>query len=67
MDADTKLREKAAQLISLREEAARVAARASSEGRALSNEEDATVLAPMRRARVLEEEIHRRAKGRPAG
>ena len=65
MDADAELREKGAELISLREEAARLVAKASSEGRALTNEEDASVLALMRRARAIEEEIHRRAKGRP--
>jgi hypothetical protein len=66
MDADAELRKKGAELISLREEAVRIVAKASSEGRALTDEEDAGVLALMKRARAIEEEIHRRAKGRPA-
>lgn len=67
MDADDELRAKEAELITLREEAARIVAMASSAGRTLTKEEDSHVLALMSRVRPLEEEIHRSTKGRSAG
>ena len=67
MDEEAELRRKEAVLAALREEATGIVATASSQGRELTKEEDTHVLALLNRVRLLEEEIHRRAKHRTAG
>jgi hypothetical protein len=66
MEGDAEIRRKETALAALREEASRIVAAASSEGRELTQEEDSQVLALMSQARALEDEIHRRTKRRTA-
>ena len=61
MDGD-ELRKKGAELTSLREEASRIVAQGSSEGRALTIEEDASVLALMRDVSNAHDWKHARAR-----
>ena len=62
MDIDSEIRKKEAEVAALRDEAARIVAAASMQGRELSKNEDASVLALLSRVRSLEEEIHRLVK-----
>ena len=62
MDIDSEIRKKEAEVAALRDEAARIVAAASMQGRELSKEEDARVLASLSRVRSLEDEIHRLVK-----
>lgn len=59
MHDDPRIREKESKRAALQEEAARIVAAASTDGRTLTADEDAHVLALMGRVRALEEEIHR--------
>jgi hypothetical protein len=67
MDADAEFRKKESELAALREEAIRIVAAESSQGRALTNQEDSHVLAVMSRVRALEEGVHRGVKRRSTG
>jgi len=67
MEDDSLLRKKEAQAAALRDEASRLVAVASAQGRGLTAEEDARVLDIMSRVRSLEDEIHRLTKHRSAG
>jgi hypothetical protein len=58
MHDDPRIRDKAA----LQDEAVRIVATASAQGRSLTATEDSYVLALMGRVRALEEEIHRLKK-----
>ena len=62
MHDDPRIREKENERAALKDEAARIVSAASTEGRTLTADEDAHVLALMARVRALEEEIHRLTK-----
>ncbi len=62
MDIDPEIRKKVAEVAALRDEAARIVAAASTQGRELTKEDDARVLALLSRVRSLEDEIHRLVK-----
>ena len=62
MDSNSEIRRKEAELASLRDEAARIVHAASTQGRQLTREDDARVLALLSRVRSLEDEIHRLVK-----
>ncbi len=64
MGGDAQIGEKARLRTTLQEEAARIVASASAQGRALTAEEDSQVLKLMSQVRALEEEIHRLARQR---
>ena len=66
MDIDLEIRKKEAEVAALRDEAARIVAAASMQGRELSRNEDASVLALLSRVHSLEDEIHRLVKRRKA-
>jgi hypothetical protein len=59
MHDDPRIREKERERAALQDEAARIVAAASAQGRTLTAAEDSHVLALMGRVRTLEEEIHR--------
>lgn len=62
MHDDPRIREKESERAALQDEAARIVAAASTEGRTLTAAENVHVLALMPRVRALEEEIHRLTK-----
>ncbi len=62
MDIDPEIRKKEAEVAALREQAARIVAAASTQGRELTKEDDARVVALLSRMRSLEDEIHRLVK-----
>jgi hypothetical protein len=66
MDEDVQISEKEKQRTALQEEATRIVATASAQGRQLTADEDEHVLALMGRVRALEEEIHHLVKHRSA-
>ena len=66
MDMDSEIRKKEAEVAALRDEAARIVAAASMQGRELSKNEDASVLGLLSRVRSLEDEIHRLVKRQKA-
>jgi hypothetical protein len=66
MDDDVQIGDKEKQRADLHEEVARIVAAASAQGRQLTTDEDAHVLALMGRVRALDEEIHRLVKHRAA-
>lgn len=70
MDIDSEIRKKEAEVAALRDEAARIVPAASTQGRELTKEDDAHVLALLSRVRSLDDEIHRlvkRLKGDQSG
>lgn len=66
MDNDSEIPKKDAEVAALRDEAARIVGAASTQGRELTKEDDARVLALLTRVRSLEDEIHRLVKRRKA-
>ena len=62
MDNDSEIHKKKAEVAALRDEAARIVGAASTQGRQLTTEDDARVLALLSRVRSLEDEIHRLVK-----
>ena len=64
MGGDAEIGDKEKQRAALLEEAARIVAWASAQGRALTADEDSRVLKLMSQVRALEEEIHRLARHR---
>lgn len=62
MDKDSEIRKKQTEVAALRDEAARIVGAASRQGRELTTEDDARVLALLSRVRSLEDEIHRLVK-----
>jgi len=67
METDAALREKKTELTALREEAVRIVATASSEGRTPTNEEDSLVLGLLSRLRASKRRFTAAPKGRSAG
>ena len=62
MEKDAQIREKEQRRTALQEEAARIVAAASAQGRALTADEDSHALKLLSQVRALEEEIHHLAK-----
>ena len=62
MHDDPRIRDKESERTALQDEAVRIVAAASAQGRSLTAAEDSHVLALMGRVRALEEEIHRLKK-----
>ena len=62
MEDDSEIRKKEVEVAALRDEAARIVGGASTQGRELTKEDDARVLALLSRVRSLEDEIHRLVK-----
>lgn len=67
MDNDSEVRKKEAEVAALRDEAARIVGAASTQGRELTKEDDARVLALLSRVRSLEDEIRHLVKRHKAG